>query len=353
MGHHEGMDRRGFLRTGLAAATLAGAAGAQEAAAPSAAEGVKRIEATGTLPVRPFGKTGLTLPILGHGGSALMAKEYPYYGLTEVPSREDRVRMIRDAYEKGIRYFDTARIYHESEELFGEALRDVRDKVFLASKVLVGKPEDVRKSVEASLEALGMDAIDCFQIHGPTVERLRYDGCMKLYEELVKLRDEGLCRYIGFTGHDAFDVMYELAASGAYDSMLIEYGHFQKGYQVRHSEAQIQWRDAAVAKAHEQGMAIIAMKVLGAWVYNHNAKNMVPEFPAERVARLPGAAIRWALRDTRIAMYNIGVSYPDDMDKNIAIFTGDTAFTEEDRMLLAEFAARAYQHPSIQELPVA
>lgn len=344
-----GLDRREFLKAGVLAAGAGSLVGAAASAAPAAA---KAIEAAGPLPTRPLGKTGHTLPILGHGGSALMAREYAYYGLTEVPDREDRVKMIRDAYEKGIRYFDTARIYQESEELFGEALRDVKDKVYIASKVLVSGPEKVRESVETSLQALGMDSIDCMQIHGPAIERLRYEGSMKLHEELVKLRDEGLFRFIGLTGHDAFDEMYKLIASGGFDTVLIEYGHFHKGYQVRHSETQIEWRDAAVAKAHELNMGIVAMKVLGAWIYNHNAKNIAPDFGEERIAKLAGAAIRWALQDPRISVYNIGVSYPGDVDKNIAIICGDTRFTDEDRQLLAEFAARAYQHESVQKLPV-
>src|SRR5690606_33948453 len=100
-----GLDRREFLKAGVLAAGAGSLVGAAASAAPAAA---KAIEAAGPLPTRPLGKTGHTLPILGHGGSALMAREYAYYGLTEVPDREDRVKMIRDAYEKGIRYFDTA-----------------------------------------------------------------------------------------------------------------------------------------------------------------------------------------------------------------------------------------------------
>jgi predicted aldo/keto reductase-like oxidoreductase len=87
-------------------------------------------------------------------------------------------------------------------------------------------------------------------------------------------------------------------------------------------------------------------------VFNHNAKNMVEGYDEEAVKRLPGAAMRWALNDGRISVLNIGVSYPDDVDKNIAILTGDLELTNEDRLLLADFSAKAYAHPSIQELPV-
>jgi len=272
--------------------------------------------------------------------------------LTDVPTLEERTTMIRDAYEKGVRYFDTARIYQECETIMGEALHKVADDLYLASKVLVNAPEDVRPSVEKSLQELQVDHIDCMQIHGPSIERLKYDGAMKLYDELDKLRNEGLFRFIGMSGHNAFDEMHKMIATGAFDQVLIEYGYFQKGYNTRHSQRQMEWRDACVGKADELGMAVVAMKVLGAWVFNHNAKNMVAGYDEEAVKRLPGAAMRWALNDDRVHMLNIGVSYPDDVDKNIAILTGDLQLTHEDRLLLADFSARAYAHPSIQDLPV-
>jgi len=197
-----------------------------------------------------------------------------------------------------------------------------------------------------------MDYIDCVQIHGPAIENLKYDGAMKLHDELVKMRAEGKMRFIGMTGHNAFEEMYKMISSGGFDQVLIEYGYFHKGYNTRHSEASLEWREACIAKAHDMKMGIVAMKVLGAWVFNHNAKNMVPDFGDERIKKLPGAAIRWVLRDERICVLNIGVSYPTDMDLNLGILAGDLTFTNEDKLLLAEFSSKAYQHESVQKLPI-
>jgi aryl-alcohol dehydrogenase-like predicted oxidoreductase len=302
--------------------------------------------------VRKFGKTGYSFPVLGHGGSAMMEREYSYYGLNDPPSREDRVKMVRDAYDKGVRYFDTARIYAESETLMGEGLKDVRDSVFIASKVMVDDPAKVRASVEKSLEELQTDHVDLMQIHGPMIEGLDMPVLMKEYEELVKLRDEGLIRFIGITGHNAFHKMYELIDTKGFDSVLIEYGYFRKGYNTRHSEVQVEWRQNCVAKAHELEMGIVAMKVLGAWIFNHNAKNVVPEYDVAAVKQLPGAAIRWVLSDPRISVLNIGVSYPTDIDENIKIVTGDTELTMADRQLLADFSAKAYQTDRVKALEV-
>ena len=346
------VDRRGFLKTGLQATAAAAALGAQGRPALASAPSTKAIASDAPIPQRVFGKTGHTFPVLGHGGSAMMAKEYGYYHLDNPPAIEDRVKMVRNAYDKGVRYFDTARIYQESERIMGEGLKGVRDKVYLATKVLVGTPAEARESVETSLKELQTDYIDCVQIHGPSIERLKYDGAMKLHAELVKLRDEGKTRFVGMTGHNAFDEMYKMIATGGFDQVLIEYGYFHKGYNTRHSETTLEWREACIAKAHDLTMGIVAMKVLGAWVFNHNAKNMVEGFGADRIKKLPGAAIRWALRDERISVLNIGVSYPTDIEENLKTLQGNLTFTNDDRLLLAEFSSKAYLHESVQKLPI-
>lgn len=342
---NRGLNRRDFLRAGMTAAAAVSALGAVPAA--------KDIQpGNGSIPVKPFGKTGYTLPVLGHGGSAMMEREYAYYRLENPPSIEDRIRMVRDAFDKGVRYFDTARIYRESEQIMGEGLKGVSDKAYVATKVLVDSPDQVRESVETSLRALQMASVDCLQVHGPCIERLKFEGAMKVHEELVKLRDEGLCRFIGLTGHGAFDEMYRMISTGGFDTVLIACGYFRRGYENRFSESQVEWRDLCIEKAHQLGMGIVAMKILGAWVMNHNAQAMVPDFDPERIRQLPGAAIRYVMQDPRIHILNIGMSFPGDVDRNLAIVTGDTRFTEADRTLLAEFSAKAYLHPSIQELQV-
>ncbi|NUM53252.1 MAG: aldo/keto reductase [Candidatus Hydrogenedentes bacterium] len=342
-------DRRGFITTTLGAATVSALAAKSAGAVPVTK---KSISYSGPIPVRKFGKTGYSFPIIGHGGSAMMAKEYGYYGLDNPPSPEDRIKMVRDAYDLGVRYFDTARIYQESEELMGKALKDIRDKVFIASKVMVPSPDKVRASVEESLKQLQTGHIDLMQIHGPMIERFGYEGCMPQYDELAKLRDEGLIHFIGITGHNKFEEMYKMIATGNFDSVLIEYGYFKKGYNTRHSETMLEWRESCVAKAHELDMAIVAMKILGAWIFNHNAKNVLPDYDKEAVKRLPAAAIRWVINDPRISMLNIGVSYPGDVAENIRIATGDLALTNEDRVLLADFSAKAYMTERVQGFPV-
>lgn len=334
----EGMDRRGFLKAGLGTTAAVAFASGAHAAIPEN----KKITAKGKIPERKFGKTGHNLPVLGHGGSAMVQRFIRMYGL-ELTPEEERIEMVRHGYDVGMRYFDTARVYGESERIFGKALADVRDNCYIATKVAVFNPKDVRSSVETSLSELGMDYVDCMQVHSPSIERLGADGAMKIHEELVKLKDEGMLRFIGLTTHVVFEDVYKMISTGGFDQVLLARGYFRKGMDTLLSNPNIEWRERCVAKAHELGMGIVAMKVMGAEILGHNAKAIVPDFEKEKRAKLPAAAIRWALSDPRISVLNIGPSFKSDIEENYKTVTGDLKLTSADLDLLAEFSHRAYE----------
>jgi len=344
------IKRRTILKTGLVAAAGTAALGAlttDEAIARSKSGDSERV--TGEIPVRKFGSTGVTLPILGMGGSALVDVWAPSYGV-KLDSVEKRADMVRYAFDRGIRYFDTARVYSESESIFGKGLKGVRDQAFIASKVAVAKPEQVRPSVEKSLKELDTDYVDLMQIHSPAIEAVGVKGAMKIHAELLKLRDEKLFRFIGLTTHVAFESVHEMISTGGFDQVLLAYGYFRKGMDTLLSNRNIEHRGQCLAKAHELGMAIVSMKVMGQFVMGHNSKNLVPDFDESARKRLPAAAIRWVSQDHRVSMLNIGVSYPDDIDRNIGIMTSDLAYTDADRDLLSDYAGRAYENEFVKKM---
>ena len=125
------------------------------------------------------------------------------------------IKTLRQAYEMGYDFFDTAEAYtgvfpdgtvSYNEELVGAALKDVRDKVVIASKMGVGhnedlslrldsRPETIRKSVETSLKRLGTDYIDLYYQHriDPAVEP------EAVAETMAQLIEEGKIRYWGIS----------------------------------------------------------------------------------------------------------------------------------------------------------
>ena len=87
---------------------------------------------------------------------------------------------------------------------------------------------------------------------------------MKIHAELVKLRDERVTRFVGFSAHGYFDKAMALIASGGFDLCMLSYGYIPRGYDQVWIARMTKLRDACVAKAHELGMGIVAMKVIGA-----------------------------------------------------------------------------------------
>lgn len=347
-----------LTRRQLFALAAAGSASLAEEAIQAwpGAPRTKEITLRGTLPAQPFGKTGHRLPLLACGGSAMVQKWAAGYGV-QLPSFGNRVAMVRHAYEMGVRYFDTARNYGESESIVGEALMDVRGNIYLATKVGVRaddqgilEPQQVRASVEESLRTLKTDYLDCIQIHGPTYEYMGYSRAMQIYEELVKLREERMFRFIGVTGHTAFETMHKLIDTRLFDQVFLAYGYFPKGMDTILSHANLQWRELVLSRARELGMGILAMKVLGSFVLGHNAGKIVPEFDSKRLRAVRQAALRWALRDMQPPVLVVGVSLPSDIDENVETLRGDRIFTAEDQKLLAEFSAKALQSKVIQAL---
>ena len=78
------------------------------------------------------------------GGSAMIQQWKKEYGVGVLPL-EERVAMVRHAFDRGVRYFDTARVYGESESIMGKGLKGIRDKVYLATKVADPRPTNTRE----------------------------------------------------------------------------------------------------------------------------------------------------------------------------------------------------------------
>jgi predicted aldo/keto reductase-like oxidoreductase len=335
----ETVNRRDFLKTGAAVGTAAAAAGVVAAGESSSAA-----KPTAT---RPFGKTGRELPILAYGGAALPK----VWG--NPLSTADRVKLVRYVYDRGVRYFDTAGNYMESQSILGKGLKGIRDNVYLVTKVETTDSDKVRGAVEKSLEELQTDYLDAILIHGtPGLEQMSVERAMKIHGELIKLRDEGITKFIGLSAHSYFDKALALISSGGFDQCMLSYGYLPRGYNQVLSARMVELRNACVAKAHELGMGIAAMKVVGAGVLGAWSGYVVPGFDKERLKRLPAAAIRYVLDDERIHLLVIGMRLEEEVDANLKTLSGDVKYTIDDRALLAEFTARAYDSDAIKAMKI-
>ena len=338
------LDRRQFLKK---AAKVMTAVAVCEHLMPADSWAATTGPSAGAIPTRTLGKTGLKLPILGYGGAALpKAWRNPL-------SHKDRVALVRYAFDRGIRYFDTAGNYMESQAILGEALKDRRRDVCLVTKVETTKPEQVRKAVEKSLKELQTDYLDILLIHGtPGLEQMSVEQAMKIHAELVKLRAEKITRFIGFSAHGYFDKALALINSGGFEMCMLSCGYMPRGYDSVWSARMTQLRDDCLAKAHEKGMGIVAMKVIGGGWLGRWSGYLVPGFDKQRLAQLPGAAIRHVLQDKRVQLSAIGMHLKSQIDANIKIVSSDGTCTPTDRALLAEFAAKLYETDTVKKFRV-
>jgi len=182
--HRTELNRREFVTitaaSGVALAT--GAAWAQESR-------------EGDMIYRTLGATGEKVSAIGVGG----------YHIGSLPTKEESVRLMRSAIDRGITFMDNCWDYHDgkSEVWMGEALRDgYRKKVFLMSKIDGQKKAPAEKQVNESLMRLQTETIDLMQMH----EMIRPEDPERIFEggaieALQEAKKAGKIRYIGFTGH--------------------------------------------------------------------------------------------------------------------------------------------------------
>ena len=156
-----------------------------------------------------LGSTGICVPQNGFGALPIQRI-----------STEEAVHLLRKAYKGGMRFFDTARAYSDSEEKIGAAFGDGwldREDIYIASKTQAKTPEDFRSDLETSLKNLKTDYIDIYQFH--CVDRCWRPGDGSgMYECMQEAKEAGKIRHISVSVHK-IGVARELAESGLYETI--------------------------------------------------------------------------------------------------------------------------------------
>jgi predicted aldo/keto reductase-like oxidoreductase len=154
----------------------------------------------GHMPRRPLGRTGVDVSILGLGGYHL-----------GVPSEQEAIRIVHEAIDHGLTFLDNCWDYHdgESERRMGKALDGgYRERAFLMTKLDGRTAEAATRQLDESLRRLRTDRLDLVQIH----EVIRMSDPGRVFapdgaiEALVRARQAGKTRFIGFTGHKSPDI---------------------------------------------------------------------------------------------------------------------------------------------------
>jgi len=238
-------NRRMFIKSlaGVTAGiTLAGATQAGKSESDRLGE---------VLPKRKLGRTNEYVTMLGTGGY--------HIGWT---TERDAQEVIEAALEGGVRFFDTAESYGDgmSETRYGKYLTPkYRDLIFLMSKSTGSDAKTVREHLEGTLRRLKTDQLDLYQVHAiSTPEDVDNRIQQGVLEVLIKAKEEGKIKYLGFTGHQnpfAHARMLERTKeSDIFDTVLMPVNVLDQTY--------FSFAKNVLPKALERNMGILAIKSL-------------------------------------------------------------------------------------------
>lgn len=282
-------SRRKFLQTGLVLPAVSFIASQNFDGLAQAPAGTS---------YRVLGKTGLKVSGVGCG-----------VGITPNPE------VIARAIDLGVNYFDTARGYGEgaSERITGAALKGKRHKVVLATKTDGRTQAEIQKDMDASLKALGTDHVDIWHLHSRDTPDTITDEAVAACEMLKK---QGKTRFMGVSTHNVQAVADRILQVGKFDVVQTTYSYALAGAPFRRE---------AIAKLHNAGIGMVAMKVIIA------VAGFVP-----REVKLPNegplAAVKWVLRNPAISTTVPYVKNIAELEMNVRAMT--EKYTPEDEKML-------------------
>jgi aryl-alcohol dehydrogenase-like predicted oxidoreductase len=166
------------------------------------------------------------------GSSDLLVSEIGLGCMSLGTDEANAAAVIEAALEEGINYFDTADLYDfgQNEKIVGQALRNVRDQVIIATKAgnRWNESKDswtwdpskayIKEAVKQSLKRLNTDYIDLYQLHGGTIE----DNIEETIEAFEELKSEGYIKYYGISSIRP-NVIREYAQKSNIDSVMMQY----------------------------------------------------------------------------------------------------------------------------------
>jgi predicted aldo/keto reductase-like oxidoreductase len=181
-------------------------------------------------------------------GQTNLAVTKPAFGALPIQrcSPEEAVAILRRAYEGGIRFFDTANAYTDSEEKIGLALSPVRSDIVLATKSQGRDKKTVLTHIQQSLERMKTDYIDLFQLHQVS----NWEEVNDAYEGALEAKKKGYIRHIGVTTH-SLAFAFELVESDRFETMQYPFSYLSSPEEFR-----------LVQRCREKNMGYIAMKAL-------------------------------------------------------------------------------------------
>ncbi len=289
-----------------------------------------------SIPKRKFGQNGPELTILGFGAMRLPGFRS---GVIE-GHMEGAVQLLRRGIELGINYLDTAQLYDagHSEIAVGRAIRAVRDRVFISTKILpnlVSSADHFKNLFEESSERLQTRKIDIFYFHGLYWKQFAGQFAeMGLLKAAEKLRAEGRIGLLGFSSHDQPENIGRLIDTGAFDGMLVQYNL------VDEANAEV------ISRAGKKGMGVTIMGPVGGGRMAGTGPDFTRLVPPE-FGDAPALALKFVWSHPEVTSALSGMESEAVLEANLRTAEKFTPLTPAGR---AEVAALKKQLDKLQEI---
>jgi len=281
---------------------------------------VRALGAPAPLPHRPFGKTGMDVPILAFGaGSRFVSYE----------SDEEALKVLNRAIDLGMTYIDTAHSYGDgkSEERIGQLMPTRREEVVLQTKLSARTADDARRQIDLSLKRLQTDHLEVVHIHAleSSEDLAAIEAKGGVLEAVMEARDQKVARFAGITGHA--DPVAMKAALERHDFDCVQMA-------LNLARARIGWDDEgavatplgdgsfealALPVANKKGMGVIAMKVFG-------QEHLLGQASIEEL-------IYYAL-SLPVSLATLGMPKPEMLEENVALGRAFQALPESEMQRL-------------------
>jgi aryl-alcohol dehydrogenase-like predicted oxidoreductase len=263
----------------------------------------------GSIPRRPFGTTGEDVSLLCVGGAHIGQ-----------PSEEEGIKIVQTAIDAGANFLDNAWEYNDgdSERRMGKALAQggYRDKAFLMTKDCAHdrRAHHSMFKLEQSLKRLKTDHLDLWQIHEVVWEddpdRIFAPGGSA--EAMIKAKEQGKVRYIGFTGHKSPAIHKRMLDQGfPWDSVQMPLNVFDAHHDSFENEI--------VPICQEQGIAVIGMKSFASGRVFSSNSGITPQEALRYAMSLPVATIVSGMDSLKV------------LEQNLEIARNFTPLTDEER----------------------
>ena len=268
------------------------------------------------IPRRRFGRHDVQISALGFGG----------HHLGDAPDEATAIRMVREAVDGGITFFDNCWEYHrgKTEDWMGKGLKGRRDRVFLMTKVCThGRDKDLAlRMLDESLNRLQTDHLDLWQIHGVAFDNdpelfIRKNGAT---EALQQAQKEGKVRFVGFTGHKDPEIHLKMLATGfPFDSVQMPLNVFDSTFRS--------FEQKVLPELNRRGIAALGMKPLS----GHGDAIRAGVVSAEE-------SLRYAM-SLPVATTISGVDKPEVLQQNLRIAQNFQPMTPQEMQVLRQRVA--------------